>query len=393
MKPVSVPPPRQFLRWFHQLEDEDPQALIDGGRLLQRAIGAGVVDASDADGIGDLVSRLREQGNLFANLGLDVDYAPPAQVLQHMQDFASTAQGRAWAASEPERAPAAAVQAAEDPQAVAVAHGRDEEARRAVFDLLRAMGLKPLEWDDLIKATGSAAPYTGEAVTLGFQKAQAVVVLFTPDDEVRLHPDLASAESVASRLQPRPNALLEAGMALATHPRQTVLIAIGDVLLPTNLDGRNFVRLDGGTGGFNALIRRLDDAGCQVDRSGTDWLEPKRIQRLKALTRRPSAASSAPTDEPVGELDDDFTLNVKAAVGRAGADLTDRQLAALPEILKTHSEPFDSFEIANALPAPTIGSGPIKRVLTQLYTHGQLARPVTGRGFMRAESVPEARQQ
>jgi hypothetical protein len=44
----------------------------------------------------------------------------------------------------------------------------------------------PLEWLEIVTATGKTAPYIGEVLAVGFSMAQAVVVLFTPDDEARL---------------------------------------------------------------------------------------------------------------------------------------------------------------------------------------------------------------
>ncbi len=177
-----------------------------------------------------------------------------------------------------------------NPRLVAVAHGRDGAARQAVFHLLRAVGLEPLEWETLVSRTNSAAPYSGDAVERGFAAAQAVIVLFTPDDVVQLHPNLAEAAPV---LQARPNVLLEAGMALATQPDRTLLVVIGEVKLPSNLHGRNLIRLNGKTAGVNALANRLETAGCPVARHGSDWLDTASFAALDALERRVCAAPVA----------------------------------------------------------------------------------------------------
>lgn len=185
---------------------------------------------------------------------------------------------------------------------VAVAYGRDDAARQAVFGFLRALGLKPLEWEQLVRETGSAAPYSGEAVERGFVTAQAVVVLFTPDDRAQLDSALGQEEA---RLQARPNVLLEAGMALATHPDRTVLVRVGDVALPSNLSGRNFVRLDGTTEQLAALAGRLEAAQCPVDCTGSEWLDTRRFQALTALSRPPAAvrhAAAPPTRRDMDSL-------------------------------------------------------------------------------------------
>ena len=67
--------------------------------------------------------------------------------------------------------------------------------------------------------TGKASPYIGDVLDAAFGNAQAVAVLITPDDEVRLAPELwrdgdGPSEKVYLR-QARANVLFEAGMAIA----------------------------------------------------------------------------------------------------------------------------------------------------------------------------------
>jgi hypothetical protein len=65
-----------------------------------------------------------------------------------------------------------------------VIYGHDEEANNALFDWLRAIGLEPQEWSQVVGATGSASPYIGQALEQAFLNAQAVVAFFTPDERV-----------------------------------------------------------------------------------------------------------------------------------------------------------------------------------------------------------------
>jgi hypothetical protein len=45
-----------------------------------------------------------------------------------------------------------------DAHRVFVVHGRDSLAQKAMYDLLRSLGLKPIEWEDARSQTGSASP-------------------------------------------------------------------------------------------------------------------------------------------------------------------------------------------------------------------------------------------
>jgi hypothetical protein len=70
-------------------------------------------------------------------------------------------------------------------KAVMVIYGHDIEANNALFGWLRAVGLQPQEWSQLVSSSGSASPYIGDVLVHAFQQAQAVVALFTPDERVR----------------------------------------------------------------------------------------------------------------------------------------------------------------------------------------------------------------
>lgn len=175
-------------------------------------------------------------------------------------------------------------QRAADPTKVMVVHGQDEAARRAVFNWLRAIGLRPLEWTQLVQAAGVASPYIGDVLDRAFSEAQAVVVLFTPDEHVRVRHALAA--DAAWRLQARPNVLLEAGLAFARYPEQTVLAVLGDQDLPTDLTGRHYVRL-GTAGALRDLAQRLEGAGCPVDITGSDWLDPAVFPDRRSLPSVP----------------------------------------------------------------------------------------------------------
>ncbi len=172
---------------------------------------------------------------------------------------------------------------AADPKKVMVVHGRDEEARLAMFTFLRALGLEPQEWGALVEATGSAAPYIGEVLDNAFGIARAVVVLFTPDDEAALRPGLRGPSEPDHETKPtpqaRPNVLFEAGMALGIHPDRSVLVELGQLRPFSDIYGRHVVRLNGTEKPLKEIARRLKAAGCAVDDKGDDWHATKFPER------------------------------------------------------------------------------------------------------------------
>src|SRR5205814_5162732 len=104
-----------------------------------------------------------------------------------------------------------------DQTTIFVVHGRNEPARKAMFDFLRALALHPLEWDQAVQLTGKGAPYVGEILDAAFSEAQAVLVIMTGDDLAFLRPEFQQSHDAAWEKEPtvqaRPNVLFEAGMA------------------------------------------------------------------------------------------------------------------------------------------------------------------------------------
>ena len=169
--------------------------------------------------------------------------------------------------------------AADDPERarrVFVVHGRNEAARKAMFDFLRALGLAPIEWSEALKMTGEASPYTGHAVEVALRDAQAIIVMLTPDDIAYLRGEYASGEDdpeIEPLGQARPNVLFEAGMAMGHAPDRTVLVEFGKSRPFSDVAGRHAVRMDGSPRRRKELAERLQTAKCAVNMAGDDWLE------------------------------------------------------------------------------------------------------------------------
>jgi predicted nucleotide-binding protein len=171
---------------------------------------------------------------------------------------------------------AAKKQAARRSNSVFVVHGRDPAARDAMFAFLRAIGLKPIEWTQAIKLAKKGAPYVGEVLTAAFERAAAVVVMLTPDDEGRLKKKFWTTDDPAYERaltgQARQNVIFEAGRAFTSHPKETIIVELGKTRPFTDTGGIHAIRLSNAVEARRDLAQRLETAGCEVDTTGTDWL-------------------------------------------------------------------------------------------------------------------------
>jgi predicted nucleotide-binding protein len=163
-----------------------------------------------------------------------------------------------------------------DENSVFVVHGRDEMLRKSLFDFLRSISLKPLEWENAILQARDVNPHIDDVLDVAMGRVQAVVVLFSPDDDAMLNAKLhAKKEPAAEKKlsgQPRPNVLFEAGMALARHPKKTLIVQVGKLRGFSDIAGRHVIRLNDTKEKRNDVINRLEKIGCKVDRRGTDWM-------------------------------------------------------------------------------------------------------------------------
>lgn len=180
---------------------------------------------------------------------------------------------------------------ASDPRTVFVVHGRDSRLTARFFDFLHALGLKPMHWEEMVAVTGDTSAHNSQIVASAPYHAQAVLVLLSPDDEVRLHPGLARGDdppsAVGSGMQARPNVYYELGQAKLVRPNSTVIVELGTMRPVGDVAGMNTIRFDGTARAVVRLAHRLESAGCPVDRSAlADWVSG-RFGDLDAFQRKP----------------------------------------------------------------------------------------------------------
>lgn len=159
---------------------------------------------------------------------------------------------------------------------VFVVHGRDEKLRKSMFEFLRALGLKPMEWSHAVQTARGLNPNIGDILNSAMAKVRAVVVLFSPDDLAYLKEQFCSKDEKRTEGKPqgqaRPNVLFEAGLALGTHPEKTLLVQVGKVRSFSDIAGKHLVHLTNDTAKRNDVANRLKKIIPDVDRVGSDWM-------------------------------------------------------------------------------------------------------------------------
>ena len=194
-----------------------------------------------------------------------------------------------------------AVEMARNRRNVFVVHGRNEPARRAIFDQLTAFGLRPIEWSQAVQYTNSPTPSIVDILDAAMEYAQAIVVLCTPDDEARLlerysKPDDPGCESELTG-QARQNVTWEGGMAYGRYRERTVIVQIGSLRPMSDTAGLHALRFDGSVERRKDFGDRLESAGCPVDRSGEHWLSVGDWASVKVSLREDVQLSSSSANE------------------------------------------------------------------------------------------------
>lgn len=187
-------------------------------------------------------------------------------------------QSAATATAAPSRSVPRPRRARRDPRDadnVFVIHGRDRAITESMYAFLRALDLRPMEWGQLMAATKRATPSIPHTLEAALERASAVVVLMTPDDEVRLTPRLHGEDEeekeTHTRLQARPNVYYEAGMAMARHPTKTVFVYVGKVKTISDIGGLHVTTLNDTERKRLEFVSKLGTArGRPIDIQGRD---------------------------------------------------------------------------------------------------------------------------
>jgi predicted nucleotide-binding protein len=158
-----------------------------------------------------------------------------------------------------------------------VIYGRDEDFRRTIFSLLRAVELRPIEFNRAIARSGSGSPVVLDLILREIYNAPVIVALLSPDEHAELREELRpepkdKPEHIQAGYQPRPNVILETGMALAALRDRTILVTKDRLREISDMGGLHEVRWENTTAKRIELVERLRGLDCPVVTAGNDWL-------------------------------------------------------------------------------------------------------------------------
>jgi len=171
---------------------------------------------------------------------------------------------------------------------VFVIGGRDTALTESMFNFLSVLGCKPVEFHQAVaRVRGTGNPFIGVVLDKVFDQMQALVVLFSPDDEAKLKDQFLKPHEVTTegryRGQARPNVTFEAGMALARHEEKTIMVQVGDIKSFSDIAGRHMVHLDDTFDSRNDFAGRLGKL-CKIDRSGNRWTKVGKFEPTGAVS-------------------------------------------------------------------------------------------------------------
>jgi hypothetical protein len=131
-----------------------------------------------------------------------------------------------------------------------IIQGHDSQTLGELTKFLKSVGIEVIPFFRAPSEEGGIEAVLPKVLN-GIKDASIVIVLFTPEEQSNFHDPRTGAfrahDDDGERLggwQPRPNVILEAGIAVATAENKTVLVKIGPVRIPSDLAGILFVDLD-----------------------------------------------------------------------------------------------------------------------------------------------------
>ena len=165
----------------------------------------------------------------------------------------------------------------QDPKKVFIVHGWNDAAVKATQQFLQSVGLHSDPFETVrSKMSGTVSIPT--IIRKAFEEAQAIIVLWTPDEWVDSRPSIRDAEmkdKSNGRWQPRPNVLIEAGAAILKETDRTILLGVGLQDAPSDFAGLHLFRMNNAAPQRQRLLNMLKASGCEVNPTNENYLDSR----------------------------------------------------------------------------------------------------------------------
>ena len=153
-------------------------------------------------------------------------------------------------------------------QSVYIVEGKNGKETKRIEELLQnTFGLHCLTKQDVAGSTGGSS-FIGDILNVAFEKAQAVIVLLTPEENVRLRQKFwrTNEDVLETEFHPQPTQeqIFEAGYAFGKFPQRTILIRTGEIRPMSDIVGRFILSKEEVTPPAIQLRDNLLQAGCII---------------------------------------------------------------------------------------------------------------------------------
>jgi predicted nucleotide-binding protein len=166
---------------------------------------------------------------------------------------------------------------------VYIVYGQNIEERKKIDSILQDFKLLSLVKNDIVGLAGGS-PFIGDILNIAFERAQAVIVLLTCNEEARLRENFRRYDDKehekSFRLQPTQDQIFEAGYAFGKSPERTILIQVGEVRPFSDIEGRYVLNYADTLEDTNLLRACLLRAGCIVNNTGSLSPPPTDIKAI-----------------------------------------------------------------------------------------------------------------
>lgn len=159
---------------------------------------------------------------------------------------------------------------------VFVIHGRNSKIRDSMYKFLRALGLKPVTFEEAKSRTGLGSPTIMDILDKVINENMIILSLYTPDDIGFMNPYFhKDGDSVIEKRpvgQARQNVIFETGLALARNREKTILVFFGEVKIYSDISWIHYMQFFDTPEIREQLKNQLESLGCQI-KADLNYLE------------------------------------------------------------------------------------------------------------------------